>query len=222
MPAAEILQADLIRARAKAGDSGRRVLVADAEVTRNRHQVLAFDVSAFARNPIVLWAHDDRRPPIGSASGVTLTGSGTPAMRLEADLDFDPAQEFAAAVADLWDRELLNSVSYGALPLPGHPPVDVFDESTGRWLYTQYPLVELLEITVCPIGAGRNAHRVAASLGLGRQAEIVLGDGGPLRAAHPLTTAPTTPDRGSVRPLAVARMALNRARLEGLRQGDTR
>lgn len=108
------------------------------------------DLSRFKANPVVLWAHDDTRPPIGRASAHVRGG------QLMVEVEFDPEDEFAQVVASKYRRGFLNAVSM--LPLPVgfrrgmRPRSGVIDE----W--------ELVEVSAVPIPVDRDAVKVGRSL----------------------------------------------------------
>lgn len=205
MPDATILRATTLQARASKGGDRNRVVIATAAVDRNRRRVRAFTVENFAANPVLRYGHDGARLPIGSVSNVTIAGAGTLEMRLEGTIEIDRAHEFAAAVGDLWDRGLLNMVSYGAQAPIGAEVQDVYDEATGRYLFTDYATADLLEVSVVDVGANPAAVRLAASLGVAEQARLVFE-----------AAAPTHAPGG--RPVGPAKIALNRARLQRWRR----
>jgi HK97 family phage prohead protease len=64
----------------------------------------------YRKNPVVLWAHDylGRNLPIGKAVNVAVDGK-----RLVADVQFDPADEFARQVERKYRTGYLNAVSVG-------------------------------------------------------------------------------------------------------------
>jgi hypothetical protein len=194
MQDATSFRATMLQARAQGPADRSRVLVATGDPDRNRNRVREFTLENYAANPILRYNHG-RGPasamlPIGTVSGLSQSGAGTPAMRLEATIHIDLEQEFAAAVGDLWDRGLLNMVSYTANPVPGVEVTDVFDTESGRYLFTD---------------------RIAASLGLDDQVRRVLA------AAPAKPSPPPAPGPGSL-PVGTARLKLNRARLEALRR----
>lgn len=70
----------------------------------------AWDLGNFRSNPVILWSHDylGSRPPIGRAVRVEETAAG-----LEADIDFDMEDPFAAEVRRKIASGYLNAVSVG-------------------------------------------------------------------------------------------------------------
>lgn len=69
-----------------------------------------WQLDEYTANPAVLWSHDYRgeRPPIGRAERVWVEGD-----RLMADITFDTADDFAAAVERKYRSGFLNTVSVG-------------------------------------------------------------------------------------------------------------
>lgn len=108
------------------------------------------DLTRFEANPVILWAHDDTRPPIGRGSAMVRGG------QLVVDVEFDPEDEFAQVVASKYRRGFLNAVSM--LPLPAgfrrgaRPRSGVIDQ----W--------ELVEVSAVPIPVDREAVKVGRSL----------------------------------------------------------
>lgn len=61
----------------------------------------------YRQNPVVLWAHQYDRPPIGRADVEVRDGA------LRARIEFDPDDEFAQLVRGKYERGYLNAVSVG-------------------------------------------------------------------------------------------------------------
>lgn len=141
----------------------RRVVASTNSIDRNGRRVAQnWQLANFQANPVLLFGHDADRLPIGTAQ-VEVVGEGD-AAQLEATLEFDQADPFAARVAGAWDRGLLRAVSVGWFPADPSEVRDVFDDQTGAFLFTEYPRNELAELSVVPIPANPDAVRVAASL----------------------------------------------------------
>lgn len=64
-------------------------------------------LDAYRKNPVVLWAHDDRMPPIGRAAKVWIEDKA-----LKSECEFAPT-EFARMVEQLVRGKFLNAVSAG-------------------------------------------------------------------------------------------------------------
>lgn len=205
----KLLHSIEIAAPHKGQPTSRRVVVSTATIDRNLRLVeQEWELDAYKANPVVLFAHDGDRLPIGLASNVGVTEPIRGVRRLEAQLEFDTEDNrLAAAVARAWDKGLLRTVSAGWVPV--EPPEDKFDEDSGSYLFTRYPRNELLEISVVPIPANPDAQRIAAHLELGQDmADLVM------------PSPNHRPDRGA-RTVAAARLQHNRARLARLQRRGT-
>lgn len=106
-----------------------------------------------SRNPVILFAHDSYRPPIGKAVAGEVTDRG-----LLLKIVFANTQ-FAQEIKQLYDEGFMNAFSVGALPIEA-------DRSDSG---TVYKKVDLLEVSAVPIPA--NAHAlVVRSLDNGEMA----------------------------------------------------
>lgn len=97
-------------------------------------------------NPVVLYGHDHRRPPVGKAINGQVT-----ATQLIVDVEFAET-EFGKEIRYLVDNGFLNAVSVGFIPKE-------WDSGDTR-VYTK---VELLEISVVPIPANAAALAMRAA-----------------------------------------------------------
>ena len=129
-------------------DRTRRTVavVASSElVDRAGDRILAdgWDLSAYRRNPVVLFAHRDRDPPIGRAIDISVSNG-----RLTAVLQFADAATypFADQVFRLLADGYLNAVSVGFRPLAWSRTTDPARKG-GKDISQQ----ELLEISVAPV-----------------------------------------------------------------------
>ena len=108
------------------------------------------DLGRYEANPVVLWNHDQGLPPIGRGHASVHGG------QLMIDVEFDPEDEFAQAVASKYRRGFLNAVSM--LPLPAgfrrgmRPRSGTIDE----W--------ELVEVSGVSVPVDRDAIKVGRSL----------------------------------------------------------
>ena len=107
-------------------------------------------LEAYRQNPVLLWAHDYRRPAIGRAVAVW-----TEPHRLLAKMEFAPGA-FAQEVAALYEFGFQWGVSVGFRPIRWeerrHP-------RTGAFLGLCYLEQELLEVSAVPVPANRHALR---------------------------------------------------------------
>ena len=105
-------------------------------------------LDAYRENPVVLWAHDYRRPAIGRAQSVWRDAGA-----LLARLEFAPT-EFAREVEDLYRQGYQQGVSVGFRPLRFE---ERRDARTGAFLGIRFLEQELLEISAVPVPANRGA-----------------------------------------------------------------
>ena len=126
-------------------------------------------LDAYRENPVVLWAHDYRRPAIGRAQSVWRDGAA-----LLARLEFAPT-EFAREVEDLYRQGYQQGVSVGFRPLRFE---ERRDSRTGAFLGIRFLEQELLEISAVPVPANRGAL-------MARRADVATEVVGLLRGLRP-------------------------------------
>ena len=140
------------------GDYGLLTVVASTgDVDRHGDVILpeGWRLEAYRRNPVVLWAHDYRRPAIGRAAAVWQEGDA-----LLAQVEFAPT-EFAGEVAALYRQGYQQGVSVGFRPIRFE---ERRDARSGAFLGIRFLEQELLEISAAPVPAnGRALRRGAAS-----------------------------------------------------------
>ena len=105
-------------------------------------------LDAYRENPVVLWAHDYRRPAIGRAQSVWREGAA-----LLARLEF-AGTEFAREVEGLYRQGYQQGVSVGFRPLRFE---ERRDARTGAFLGIRFLEQELLEISAVPVPANQGA-----------------------------------------------------------------
>ena len=105
-------------------------------------------LDAYRENPVVLWAHDYRRPAIGRAQSVWRDGGA-----LLARLEFAPT-ELGREVEGLYRQGYQQGVSVGFRPLRFE---ERRDARTGAFLGIRFLEQELLEISAVPVPANRGA-----------------------------------------------------------------
>ena len=105
-------------------------------------------LDAYRANPVVLWAHDYRRPAIGRARSVWSDGRA-----LLARVEFAPTA-FAREVEALYRSGYQQGVSVGFRPLRFE---ERRDARTGDYLGIRFLEQELLEISAVPVPANRVA-----------------------------------------------------------------
>ena len=105
-------------------------------------------LDAYRENPVVLWAHDYRRPAIGRAQSVWRDAGA-----LLARLEFADT-EFAREVEGLYRQGYQQGVSVGFRPLRFE---ERRDARTGAFLGIRFLEQELLEISAVPVPANQGA-----------------------------------------------------------------
>ncbi len=135
-----------------------------------------WDLTAFERNPVALWAHDSSAPPIGVASNVGKVGE-----RLMGDIEFAPAATYAFAetIFRLVEGKYIRAVSVGFIP----HEYSFVENDPDRGFGIDFKRQELLEISLCPIPANPNALGEARAKGIDTRplvewAERALDGGG--------------------------------------------
>ena len=112
-------------------------------------------LDSYRENPVLLWAHDYRKPAIGRAAQVWVEPH-----RLLAKMEFAPTK-FAQEIASLYRSGFQWGVSVGFKPLRYE---ERRDEKTGAFLGLRFLEQELLEVSAVPVPANRNALRRWAQL----------------------------------------------------------
>ena len=110
-------------------------------------------LDAYRENPVLLWAHDYRRPAIGRAVALWIEPH-----RLMARIEFAPSA-FAQEVAALYAAGFQWGVSVGFRPIRCE---ERRDPRTGLGIGLRYLEQELLEVSAVPVPANRSALRRSA------------------------------------------------------------
>jgi HK97 family phage prohead protease len=115
-----------------------------------------WDLSAYKRNPVVLFAHDSSSPPVGRANRVWSDGT-----RLLGDVEFADKEtyDFADTIYRLIKGGFLKSGSVGFLPTEYR-----FSERAAGGI--DYRSQELLEFSIVPVPANANALTEARMKGI--------------------------------------------------------
>lgn len=126
-------------------------------------RVDGWDLSAFKRNPVLLFGHNSREPPIGTAEVWT---SNQKQLMAKATFLPEGVSAFADEIWRIVDAGALRAVSVGFLPteapnlIRGEPDKDGHAPVTGFEFIAQ----ELLELSVVPVPANPAALALARSL----------------------------------------------------------
>ena len=112
----------------------------------------------YRKNPVVLWAHDYRQPPIGKTIGVEVRDG-----RLVFRVEFAPAETypFADVIYNLYKGGFLNAASVGFIPLETEGGKGKSDSACRIYLKQ-----ELLELSAVPVPSNPDALTVARTQGL--------------------------------------------------------
>lgn len=144
----------LIHERApKVGDAAITISTNDVDRYNDILVPEGADVSAYERNPVVLFGHDIHALPIGRTEHLRIV----PGKGITADFSFLTGDDFASRVKNAFDQKVLNGASVGFLPKKSEPI------KGGGLRYTQW---ELLEWSLVTVPANSAAVRVLKSLGL--------------------------------------------------------
>jgi HK97 family phage prohead protease len=152
----------------------RRFVFSDGSIDRMNDRVDpdGWELSAFRRNPTILWAHDATIAPIGRAPSVFSDG-----YRLLGDVEFAvEVNAFAKTIFDLVAAGFVKACSVGFRALE-------YSFSKDRPGGIDYICQELLEVSICPLPANANSLVEARSFGIdtrpiSRWAERALDAGG--------------------------------------------
>lgn len=148
----------LVGHKIKKGEDGRYAFtISSGSVDRDNDTIdpSGWKLDSYKQNPVVLFGHQSRQPPIGRAENVNaLTGA------LKADVVFAEPGTYALAdtVRGLVDQDILRATSVGFIPLKW-----MFDEKRGGVDYSEQ---ELYEFSIVPIPSNTDALRDAKGVDL--------------------------------------------------------
>lgn len=114
-----------------------------------------WDLERFEKNPVVLWAHDHRQPPVGQALSVGVDGDALVASAKFADAE---TYAFADTVFRLLKKGFLRATSVGFFPREW-----TFDEERGGYNFIAN---ELFEFSIVPVPANPDALSLAVKDGI--------------------------------------------------------
>ena len=114
-----------------------------------------WQLDGYRSNPVFLWAHDQKQPPIGRAVRVGRGSEG-----LEFDIEFAPPDvyPFADLVGRLYEAGFMRAVSVGFRVLEERPPTSAERSQGAQWVSDSH---ELLELSAVPVGADASALKAA-------------------------------------------------------------
>jgi HK97 family phage prohead protease len=114
-----------------------------------------WDLERFEKNPVVLWAHDHRQPPVGQALSVGVEGGDLVASAKFADAE---TYAFADTVFRLLKKGFLRATSVGFFPKEW-----TYDEDRGGYNFIGQ---ELFEFSIVPVPANPDALALAVADGI--------------------------------------------------------
>lgn len=206
----------------ESGETGVHRVVTSSQ-TRDRNGRLihqdGWELANYRANPVVLWAHDSDRLPVGRAIDIGIGKHlGQPA--LISSIQLDVTDPFASKVDSLLDSGTLNAVSAGWIGLQTEA---IYDDDHA-YVGTDYLRSELLEQSVVPVPANPESLKAALDLDFHREElELVFTelppDVKPARATIDLGR-PSAPK--AARPTAefAAHQAAEQARVRALKRAQ--
>ncbi len=142
------------------GDRSFRFVISTGDVDREGDRIdpRGWDLQAFKQNPVTLWAHDHRIPPIARTTDIGVAGD-----RLTAVVQFPPpaVHPFADSIHNLIAQGFLSSASVGFRPIR-----KTINTERGGWDFHEQ---ELLEWSIVGIPALPQAAIERAAVGVNRE-----------------------------------------------------
>lgn len=153
------LQYKAIESAVKSLDEGRRTLRSwiSREVVDRQNDLIpaaGINLDSYRANPVVLWSHDQRFPPIGKSTDL----AAVPGEGLDAQTEF-ATTPFASEVWDLYRGGFLSAFSIGFKALAPPDPPD------GDRRHYVLPSIELLEYSAVAVPANPMALVKAVEAG---------------------------------------------------------
>lgn len=117
-----------------------------------------WDLKAYKKNPVVLWAHNSSILPVGKAPKTSIEDG-----KLKSTAEFTPAgmHPFNDTVYDMYKQGFLNATSVGFIPTKW-----VFSEDKDRRYGMDFMEQELLEFSCVPVPANSEALIEGRSAGI--------------------------------------------------------
>jgi hypothetical protein len=121
-----------------------------------------WQLDAYRKNPVVLWAHRSGEPPIGRCVDCAIEDA-PPALVQTVEFADKTTYEFADTIFSLYKGKFLNAVSVGFLPTK--EPTRIVDEK-GNWTGSfEFNGQELLELSCVPVPTNPQALARAVTKG---------------------------------------------------------
>lgn len=131
-------------------DDGSFIAVASTNSVDRHGEIVdnnGWDLKAFKKNPVILWAHDHTEPAIGGSKKTWVEGTGKKAKLMIQPILHDVTEK-ARAIKQLVDMGVIKSLSVGFKPLESSDGV-TFDKN------------ELLEVSIVNVPANADAMMMA-------------------------------------------------------------
>jgi uncharacterized protein len=143
-------QTKFLQASIEKKDDGSFIAVASTNTVDRHGEIVdnnGWDLKAFKKSPVILWAHDHYEPAIGVSKKTWVEGAGKKAKLMITPI-FHDVTEKARAVKALVEMGVINSLSVGFRPL----------ESPDGVTFTKN---ELLEVSIVNVPANADAMMLA-------------------------------------------------------------
>lgn len=144
------METQYIEAEIKKADDGSFIAVASTNAVDRHGEVVdnnGWDIKAFKKNPVILWAHDHNEPAIGVSKKTWVDGVGKKAKLMIQPVLHDVTEK-ARAIKQLVEMGVINSLSVGFKPISS-PDGITFTEN------------ELLEVSMVNVPANSEAMIMA-------------------------------------------------------------
>lgn len=152
-------------------------VISDGSLDRDNDTInpAGWDLTAYLKNNVVLWAHDPSQPPVAKAPDTRVVGNQLISTAIFAPKDLSP---FADMIFRMYGGGFMNAVSVGFRP----DKYELRSDEAGEW-GCDFDTQELLEYSCVPVPANANALMRAQKSGIDTKpliawAEKVLDGGG--------------------------------------------
>ncbi len=144
------------------GGSVLSIVASTGQVDRDKDTLspAGWDVKAFSKNGVILFAHDQRSLPIGMARKVEKNVDGK--LMVTAEFTPEDLNPLGDRVFRMIKARFLRAVSVGFLPTKHKQP----DESEGRGFGVDFLKQELLEVSVVPVPSNPGSFAAAKAAGI--------------------------------------------------------
>jgi HK97 family phage prohead protease len=155
----------------RANDESHTFILSDETRDRYGDIVMAsgWQLAAFRKNPVALYAHDSAALPIGRWRDVQVDGKKLVGTLELAETGTPAATPTVEAIRSLLDQKILKSVSVGFLPLEAEPL-----DKENPWDGLRVTKAELVECSLVPVPANPSATMLRALSALPRETQAKL------------------------------------------------